>query len=785
MRIEAKAAVALMSTSIRRTLLAGLAAIALTSCSGGDDCFFSAPPPRINSYPATAATAGHLYGYDVDAAYTCWFLPLVPVTCGGIVGVQLPAGASASGTGVSWTPAANQVNTDAQFAIATGPDICGHRATQSWTVHVYAPPVIESFTVERAFIARGESTMLTAVFHGSGRIEGIGPITSSLHIATPSLDVSTSFTLVVMNSVGAEVRQPISIEVFESLSGNAAGPKVLFTNPVNGVTGLAANAALTTIFSEHMDIATVTSATFLLKDGSNNPVHGTVTYSGQVATFVPDNSLGYVTPYTATITDGVKDLGGNSMAANYAWSFTTGLAPDTTPPTVNSTSPANEAVCVIPEDVRLLANFSEFIAWSSMNSSTFILKDGSQNPVSGVAGGTNGGMAAMFSPSIALASSMLYTATVTTGIKDLAGNTLAADYSWTFTTAAPAVGTWQPTTGSGLPGSSGHTAVWTGGEMIVWGGSYEIGSPSGLANMGRRFDPATGFWQPMTTFGAPSARIEHTAVWTGSEMIVWGGSITNTGGRYDPATDTWKPMTTSGAPSARRFHTAVWTGGEMIVWGGQDHTGFSGTGARYNPATDTWQPMAFSGAPSERLWHAAIWTGSEMIVWGGSAYSGLSNSGARYNPLTDTWQAMAFSGAPSERYGHTAVWTGSEMAVWGGRGTANVALGGGLYNPTDQTWRSMTMTCAPNMANHTAVWTGSEMIVWGGGLGNDALPLRGARYNPATDTWQLMTTSGAPSGRVEHTAVWTGSEMIVWGGTSDASGSTFRPRFGSGGRYRP
>ena len=77
------------------------------------------------------------------------------------------------------------------------------------------------------------------------------------------------------------------------------------------------------------------------------------------------------------------------------------------------------------------------------------------------------------------------------------------------------------------------------------------------------------------TAGAPAARAYHTAIWTGSEMIVWGGNDQNSngldsGGRYSPATDSWISTTTTNAPQARASHTAVWTGSEMIVWGGND-----------------------------------------------------------------------------------------------------------------------------------------------------------------------------------------------------------------------
>src|SRR5262249_11559244 len=121
---------------------------------------------------------------------------------------------------------------------------------------------------------------------------------------------------------------------------------------------------------------------------------------------------------------------------------------------------------------------------------------------------------------------------------------------------------------------------------------------------------------------APSARLfpyqnRQVAVWTGSEMIVWGGCCPlDTGGRYNPGTDSWIATSLTNAPSARYEHTAVWTGNEMIVWGGIDG---SNTGGRYDPSTDNWTATSIVDAPSARAIHTAVWTGSEMIVWGGTS----------------------------------------------------------------------------------------------------------------------------------------------------------------------
>jgi hypothetical protein len=159
-----------------------------------------------------------------------------------------------------------------------------------------------------------------------------------------------------------------------------------------------------------------------------------VSYVGITATFTPSSNLPPSTTFTATITTGAKDIAGNALASVYTWSFMTGTTLDTTPPTVVSTSPANLAINVSIRK-RVTATFSKAMDPTTINAATFTLQQGvTQIPgtVSYVAAGTTG----TFIPASDLALSTKYTATITTGAEDSAGNALASNYTWSFTTSA-------------------------------------------------------------------------------------------------------------------------------------------------------------------------------------------------------------------------------------------------------------------------------------------------------------------------------------------------------------
>jgi len=349
----------------------------------------------------------------------------------------------------------------------------------------------------------------------------------------------------------------------------------------------------------------------------------------------------------------------------------------------------------------------------------------------------------------------------------------------------PLTDTWTPMSTLGAPHQRyGHNAIWTGSRMIVWGGTdNEVGFVI-LAD-GGQYDPAADAWIPISTVNAPEARSGFALVWDGSRMVVWGGrspqgSYLATGGRYDPATDSWSATSLVGAPSARST-AAVWTGSRMIVWGGSN----TNTGGLYDPAADVWTPTSTAGAPAPRFTPTLLWTGSVMIVWGGYWGGSSLTSGGRYDPATDSWTPTALAGAPTGRSDYTAVWADNRMIVWGGYTSAGYSSEGGRYNPATDSWSPTSLAGAPSArVNHTAVWTGARMVVWGGGSG--VLDQQtGGRYDPTTNTWTPTTVGSAPSGRRQHTAVWTGNQVIVWGGNAAPDWPYHDSPTATGGRFDP
>jgi hypothetical protein len=177
-------------------------------------------------------------------------------------------------------------------------------------------------------------------------------------------------------------------------------------------------------------------------------VPSSVNYNGATleASIQPTSPLASSTSYTALVKGGVtdprvKDVSGNALASNHTWSFTTGTV-DVIPPNVTVNTPASGATGVnISTSVN--ATFSEAMNVTTINTSTFELYVGGSTGtlVPSSVSYNASTFVATLRPTSPLASSTSYTAVVRGGVtdpraKDVSGNALASNYTWSFITAS-------------------------------------------------------------------------------------------------------------------------------------------------------------------------------------------------------------------------------------------------------------------------------------------------------------------------------------------------------------
>jgi N-acetylneuraminic acid mutarotase len=224
-------------------------------------------------------------------------------------------------------------------------------------------------------------------------------------------------------------------------------------------------------------------------------------------------------------------------------------------------------------------------------------------------------------------------------------------------------------------------ATFPGDVFTIPGEEEEISEEAKLLADGAAYDPATDRWKSMAE--APlSPRVGQVSVWTGHEMLVWGGATPREdavafgdGAAYDPETDRWRSIGAAPVQAGATF-TAVWTGKQMIVWGGPE-----GAGAAYDPSTDRWTRLPTSPLPPLAT-PTSAWTGRVMLIWGAPEIqpdpARPFAEGAAYDPVGNRWTRLPRApSAPGQ--GQAAVWAGTRMVVWGGFAGPGPLSGGAAF----------------------------------------------------------------------------------------------------------
>ncbi|MEO7397136.1 MAG: hypothetical protein ABIW84_01075 [Ilumatobacteraceae bacterium] len=312
-----------------------------------------------------------------------------------------------------------------------------------------------------------------------------------------------------------------------------------------------------------------------------------------------------------------------------------------------------------------------------------------------------------------------------------------------------------------LPGgpisASGDSAtVWTGTEMIVWGGL-----PDGRRAEVAAFNLANGTWRIIAPAPISPRRIP-AAVWTGTEMILWGGFIADDsrvydGAAYNPATDTWRllPPIPFSIGGGINILSMVWTGDEAVVVGGA-------TAAAYDPVTNSWSRLADPPVPG----YPAMRAGDSIVLMD-------SNQMMRYDLATDRWSVVNL-GSSAELVGiqgtdglvstfvNLPSATGAPTQLLDGTGNPIAELPAFPGDPS----------LFGDRVGASGLWVGDEAIFW---IWTGEFPFETEQVwalNPSTQTWRQLDAA-----LTNHDAlVVAGDVLLVWAATGDGGTGGFAYR---------
>ena len=304
------------------------------------------------------------------------------------------------------------------------------------------------------------------------------------------------------------------------------------------------------------------------------------------------------------------------------------------------------------------------------------------------------------------------------------------------------------------------------GRLIVWGGA--VYGPDGTGRYlgdGAVYDPEGDTWQPMTSVGAPAARAWHSAIWTGSEMIIWGGQSEHEvadGAAYDPLEDRWRKISSKAAPRARVEHSACWDGSRMLVWSGVTEERSFTDGASYDPERDAWTPIPAAPLPFGRRSHAAHLIGGRLLIWGGINGGSVLGDGAIYEPATEGWTGIPASDSLTARGYPGSLVLGEQLVVWGGSGGVygRTARGdGAILDSAQRAWTAITAEGSPSARfDHVFQPCSPGFLVWGGRVGEER-QRDGAIYDIVARSWQPIPP--APRATPFQAAVRRGERLTL------------------------
>ncbi|CAN5455996.1 hypothetical protein BH23ACT9_BH23ACT9_09190 [soil metagenome] len=370
-----------------------------------------------------------------------------------------------------------------------------------------------------------------------------------------------------------------------------------------------------------------------------------------------------------------------------------------------------------------------------------------------------------------------------------------------------AAGEWQALSEAPIDPRSNAVAVWTGTEVLFWGGFAD--PPNAIDNRmhdGAALDPTTGEWRVIAD--APiDPDFQQTAIWTGREMLVYtwqgdgaGYSATPVSqAAYDPAADTWRPVADDPLGIAAPV-LLEWTGDALLLMA-VGVNGLEGAGelrgALYNPDADTWTTIAPTRLPGHLGGANAVWTGDRAIVWGGTETAFVACAlecpepvpanaeAAAYDPASDGWTELP-DAPEAVREPAQPLWAGDRALVVGREFEGGAVT---AYQPDDGTAEPIGHVIGGEEARERPLlatrWTGEALLSLAGQQQRYDEEFLGTEVPTDTPvlTGQLLELDGTATDLPDiavgtatgQSVVWTSTSLVVWGGRQQAGAPRTTP----------
>jgi hypothetical protein len=329
---------------------------------------------------------------------------------------------------------------------------------------------------------------------------------------------------------------------------------------------------------------------------------------------------------------------------------------------------------------------------------------------------------------------------------------------------------WRSIAVAPIPGRTDFGVVWTGQQMIVWGGLEDAGRGDSRASAsGAMYTPANDSWTELG-WSVLSARTGPQIVTLGAEVLVWGGVDPATserladGATYDPRDDLWTEIAPPEELQGATVSTLVGTGDAAYLLSPNAKR----AAQRFDEIQRTWQPIADPPALPPVDLATAAWTG-DKVVWILYPSEGPNAFVLTYDVKRDEWSSDANPPPLPATLGAPGIWNGKEVLVIGSVAQAP-RVPAAAFDPTAHSWRSLSGTS--DCTTTSAVWTGRELL--------SAEHL--VEYDPAASVCEPIQGRRPGDAREGSTPVWTGVEMLLWSGMDGRLGS---PPSAGGVAYRP